>query len=95
MRLTKADIVEELWRNRFAGTRAEAADFTDLIFEIMKETLARGEGLKLTGFGNFMITKKRERIGRNLHTGEAIVITERRVVGFKASAMLKKDMNKV
>jgi len=95
MRLTKAGIIEKILRKRLAATQAAAADFTDLIFEIMKETLARGEGLKLTRFGNFMITKKRERIARNPHTGEAMVIAARRVVGFKASTLLKKDINKV
>jgi integration host factor subunit alpha len=65
----------------------------DLVFETMKETLGRGEKIKISGFGNFVLRDKRQRQGRNPQTGEPITITERRVLNFKASQLLKQALN--
>ena len=59
----------------------------------MKETLGRGEKIKISGFGNFVLRDKRQRQGRNPQTGEPITITERRVLNFKASQLLKEALN--
>jgi integration host factor subunit alpha len=60
---------------------------------IMKETLADGETVKISGFGNFVVTEKSDRIGRNPHTGEALTIGARRVLTFKPSQILKDAIN--
>jgi integration host factor subunit alpha len=65
----------------------------DLVFEMMKETLGRGEKIKISGFGNFVLRDKRQRPGRNPQTGEPIKISERRVLTFKASQILKQALN--
>jgi integration host factor subunit alpha len=59
----------------------------------MKETLGRGEKIKISGFGNFVLRDKHSRQGRNPQTGDPIVITERRVLTFKASQILKSVLN--
>jgi integration host factor subunit alpha len=59
----------------------------------MKETLGRGEKIKISGFGNFVLRDKRQRQGRNPQTGDPIVITQRRVLNFKASQILKQALN--
>jgi integration host factor subunit alpha len=59
----------------------------------MKETLGRGEKIKISGFGNFVLRDKRKRQGRNPQTGDPIIITERRVLNFKASQILKHALN--
>ena len=64
-----------------------------LVFEMMKETLGRGEKIKISGFGNFVLRDKRQRPGRNPQTGEPIKISERRVLTFKASQILKQALN--
>ena len=64
----------------------------DLVFEMMKETLGRGEKIKISGFGNFVLRDKRQRPGRNPQTGEPIKISERRVLTFKASQILKQAL---
>jgi integration host factor subunit alpha len=51
--------------------------------------LERGDGVKLSGFGNFQLRDKPQRPGRNPKTGEEIPITARRVVTFHASQKLK------
>jgi integration host factor subunit alpha len=91
MSLTKADIVERVYKE--AGfSKKEAADLVDMVFELIKETLARGEKVKISGFGNFSIRDKAKRIGRNPQTGEAMEISARRVLTFKPSQVLKEDV---
>ena len=65
----------------------------DLFFDTIKETLEYGEKLKVSGFGNFVVRSKRERIGRNPQTGEAIKISARKVLTFKPSQVLKNALN--
>lgn len=91
--MTKADIVQTVHDHLGGFSKKEAADLVDLVFETMKETLGRGEKIKISGFGNFVLRDKRQRQGRNPQTGDPIVITERRVLSFKASQLLKLALN--
>src|SRR6266508_1864477 len=91
--MTKADIVQVVYSRLGGFSKKESADLVDLAFEMMKETLGRGEKIKISGFGNFVLRDKRQRQGRNPQTGEPIVITERRVLNFKASQLLKQALN--
>lgn len=91
MSMTKADIVERIYKE--AGfSKKEAADLVDLVFKIIKDTLSRGEKVKISGFGNFSIRDKANRVGRNPQTGEAMQISARRVLTFKPSQILKEDI---
>lgn len=91
MSVTKADIVERVYKE--AGfSKKEAADLVDLIFKVIKDTLARGEKVKISGFGNFSIRDKATRVGRNPQTGDAMNISARRVLTFKPSQILKEDV---
>lgn len=91
--MTKADIVQAVYTRLGGFSKKESADLVDLVFETMKETLGRGEKIKISGFGNFVLRDKRQRQGRNPQTGDPIVITERRVLNFKASQLLKMALN--
>lgn len=91
--MTKADIVQAVYARLGGFSKKESADLVDLTFEMMKETLGRGEKIKISGFGNFVLRDKRQRQGRNPQTGEPIVITQRRVLNFKASQILKHTLN--
>jgi integration host factor subunit alpha len=91
MSLTKADIVERVYKE--AGfSKKEAADLVDLVFKVIKDTLSKGEKVKISGFGNFSIRDKATRVGRNPQTGEAMDISARRVLTFKPSQVLKEDV---
>ncbi len=90
--MTKAEIVEKIYE-QVGFSKRESADIVDTVFEIMKETMEQGEKIKISGFGNFVVRSKRERIGRNPHTKEAITISARKVVTFKASQILKAAVN--
>ncbi|MCW5589545.1 MAG: integration host factor subunit alpha [Legionellales bacterium] len=88
MALTKADIAEHLF-NEIGLNKREAKDLVEIFFEEVKQSLANGHRVKLSGFGNFDLRDKNERPGRNPKTGEEIPITPRRVVTFKAGQKLK------
>ncbi len=88
MTLTKADLAESLFKELGLNKR-EAHDLVDLFFQEMKASLAVGEQVKLSGFGNFDLRDKNERPGRNPKTGEDVLISARRVVTFKAGPKLR------
>ena len=91
--MTKADIVNAVYERIGGFSKKEAADLVDLVFETMKETLGRGEKIKISGYGNFVLRDKHPRQGRNPQTGDPITISERRVLSFKPSQILKGALN--
>jgi len=90
--MTKAEIVEQIYE-RVGFSKKEAAELVEKVFEIMKETLAEGEKVKISGFGNFVVREKNARKGRNPQTGQEILIDARRVLTFKPSLVLKNVRN--
>jgi integration host factor subunit alpha len=91
--MTKAEIVEQIYE-KIGFSKKESADIVELVFDTMKETLSKGEKIKISGFGNFVVRQKRSRTGRNPQTGEAIEITARKVLTFRPSHVLKSALNK-
>ena len=91
--MTKADIVQAIYTQLGGFSKKEAADLVELVFDSMKETLGRGERIKVSGFGNFVLRDKRPRQGRNPKTGDPMLITGRRVLSFKPSNILKHGLN--
>lgn len=88
MTITKATLAAQIY-NDVGLNKREASDLVELFFEEIKETLAEGEAIKLSGFGNFGLRDKNSRPGRNPKTGVEALIKARRVVTFKAGAKLK------
>ena len=74
--------------------KREAKDMVESFFEEVRIALENGDGVKLSGFGNFQLRDKPQRPGRNPKTGEEIPITARRVVTFHASQKLKAMVEK-
>src|SRR3977135_2601032 len=93
MTLTKADLADLLFE-KVGLNKREAKDMVECFFEEVRIALEAGEGVKLSGFGNFQLRDKPQRPGRNPKTGEAIPITARRVVNFHASQKLKAMVKK-
>ena len=91
--MTKSEIVAAVYGKVGGFSKKEAADIVELVFETVKETLGRGEKIKISGFGNFEVRDKRARVGRNPQTGEVIEISARRVLTFKPSQVLKNALN--
>jgi integration host factor subunit alpha len=91
--LTRADLAEAI--NRKMGfSRAESLNMVEAILGHMTEALTRGENVKISGFGSFVLRDKNERIGRNPKTGVEVPITPRRVMTFRASQLLRERIAK-
>lgn len=88
MTLTKADIVAEVYAQGLL-TKAEAADAVERSLDLIKEALAAGEEVLVSGFGKWSVRAKTERRGRNPQTGDPLTLPPRRVVTFRPSRVLK------
>jgi integration host factor subunit alpha len=90
--MTKADVVDSVC-SKLDFSKKESAEIVELVFDTIKETLEKGEKIKLSGFGNFVVRGKKSRVGRNPQTGQEIEISARRVLTFRPSQVLKSELN--
>ena len=61
--MTKIDIIQNVYE-KLGFSKKESADIVESVFDIIKDSLAQGERVKISGFGNFMVKEKRARRGR-------------------------------
>lgn len=92
MALTKEKLII-LLQDRLGLTRQESQQVLERLLEIMKNTLAQGEDLLITGFGKFSVKHKKARRGRNPQTKEDLILAPRKVVLFKTSGVLRNRIN--
>ncbi|MEA1937979.1 MAG: integration host factor subunit alpha [Pseudomonadota bacterium] len=71
----------------------ETAKLIDTVLNEIGDCLARGESVKISSFGTFIVRQKGERVGRNPKTGEEVPILPRKVMIFRASHALKNSVN--
>ena len=90
--MTKADLADKVCEG-LSCTKNEAFDLVELTLETLKEAIAKEGHVKISGFGNFVVKQKTARRGRNPQTGEEITITPRKILTFKASQVLKMQIN--
>ncbi|NPV03691.1 MAG: integration host factor subunit alpha [Syntrophaceae bacterium] len=90
--MTKIDIIQNVC-DKLGFSKKDSARIVESVFDIMKDELARGQKVKISGFGNFVVKEKNSRRGRNPQTGAEIEISARRVLTFKSSQVLKKALN--
>ncbi len=90
--MTKADIVEQIYE-QVGFSKKESAELVEKVFDAIKATLAEGEKVKISGFGNFVVRGKNSRKGRNPQTGQEILLQARKVLTFKPSLVLKNLLN--
>lgn len=90
--MRKVDIANEIYE-KVGISKKEAADIVELVLDLVKTSLQKGDSVKIAGFGNFVVRNKGSRKGRNPRTGEEIGITPRRVVTFRPSQVFKKYVN--
>jgi len=86
--VTRAELYEAV-HQKVGLSRRECASLVDLVLREVTDCLERGELVKLSGFGSFLVRKKGYRVGRNPKTGEEAPILARRVIVFRPSAVLK------
>lgn len=92
MAMTKIDIVQNV-TDKLGISKRDSTRIVESVFEIMKEQLSKGETVKISGFGNFVVRSKNARRGRNPQTGSEMQIAARKVLTFKCSNVLKKVLN--
>ena len=87
--LSKADLVESVY-NKIGYNKSHTEKMVTAFFDIMKDSLKEGTGIKISKFGKFFLKDKKARKGRNPKTGETVMISARRVTLFHPSSHLKK-----
>ena len=89
---TRSSLSEAGFKN-VGLSRNESASLVDKVFSEILTSLIKGDDVKISSFGTFIVREKKERIGRNPKTGEEVPITARSVVTFRASNVLKSKVN--
>jgi integration host factor subunit alpha len=74
-------------------SRRRATEIVNCLFEKIKESLSRGEDVRISGFGKFQSKFRWARKGRNPRTGEMIILRSRRTVNFRCSPKLREKIN--
>jgi integration host factor subunit alpha len=90
--ITRVELSDAVYWMKIGLTRTESSALVDLVLKEMIDTIARCETVKLSSFGSFTVREKGQRIGRNPKTGVEAPIPPRRVVVFKASAIMKRKI---
>jgi integration host factor subunit alpha len=90
--VTRADLAEAVYR-RLGLSRTESAAMVEMVLQEICDAIVRGENVKLSSFGSFLVREKGERVGRNPRTGREVPIPPRRVTVFKPSNIMKERIN--
>ena len=86
--VTKSDIVDHLHAT-LGLNKSESKDLVECFFHEIAKSLLNDEEVKLSGFGNFEIIKKKARPGRNPKTGDDVIVSARKVDTFRAGQKLR------
>ena len=92
MTLTKANIVDSI-HNELGFPKNRSAELIEILLEQIKNTLESGEDVLISGFGKFCVKDKKARRGRNPATGDDMMLSQRRVVTFRCSHLLREKIN--
>ena len=92
--VTRADLAEAVFRE-VGLSRNESAKLVESVLGLITDSLAKSESVKISSFGSFSVRMKGQRIGRNPKTGEEVPILPRKVLVFRASHVLKDQINGV
>src|ERR1700754_3145145 len=90
--VTRADLCEAVYQ-KVGLSRTESAALVELVLKEITDSLERGETVKLSSFGSFIVRDKGQRVGRNPKSGQEVPIPPRRVMVFKPSNILKARIN--
>ncbi len=91
--MTKSDLVNAL-AARADITQARAEQVVNVIFESMADSLVKGEGIEIRGFGSFSVRDYRGYTGRNPRTGEPVDVAPKRLPFFKVGKELRELVNR-
>ena len=92
MTLTKANIVDAI-HDELGFPKNRSAELIEILLEQIKSTLENGQDVLISGFGKFCVKEKKARRGRNPATGDDMMLSQRRVVTFRCSHLLREKIN--
>jgi integration host factor subunit alpha len=87
--MTKADLARLVYERHGGMTNREALRLVDLLFDIVKDRLLKGESVRIVGFGTLEVVTRKPRKGRNPITGEEIELQGRRALVFRPSRSMR------
>lgn len=90
--ITRAHLMNKIYQ-KLGFSRAECSDLVDAVFEEINNGMAKEGEVKISLFGTFAVKHKKPRVGRNPKTMKEVVISERNVISFIPSNILKKRIN--
>ena len=90
--VTRVDLCEAVYQ-KVGLSRTESSAFVELVLKEITDCLEKGETVKLSSFGTFAVRQKSQRMGRNPKTGDEVPIEPRQVLVFRASHVLKDQIN--
>jgi integration host factor subunit alpha len=90
--VTRADLSEAVYQ-KVGLSRTESSALVERVLAEICDCLAKGDTVKLSSFGSFVVRDKGQRVGRNPKTGVEVPIEPRRVMVFKPSNVLKARIN--
>lgn len=91
--MNKTEMISVVAEKIEGATKKDIAVVVDTVFETIKEVVASGEKVQLVGFGNFEVTERAARTGRNPQTGQTIEIAASKSPKFKAGKAFKDIVN--
>ncbi|MFQ5454789.1 MAG: integration host factor subunit beta [Nitrospirota bacterium] len=92
--MTKADLIEEITNKADIFTKKQTEVIVNTFFDIIKDTLSKGDKIEIRGFGSFKIRNRQPRIGRNPKTGTRVEVPGKKVPFFKVGKELKEMVEK-
>ena len=92
--LTKKEIINSIYM-QLGYSKKLIENILEDIFDLLLENLKNDGKVKISNFGTFILRHKKSRIGRNPKTKKKAIITERNVILFKPSKILKNKINNV
>jgi nucleoid DNA-binding protein len=92
--ITKEKITE-LLKDRIGLSAVICEELINNIFTEIYEITKKENKFRIKNFGNFYVNNKESRPARNLHTGQTIILSARKVMRFLPARALKQEINKI
>lgn len=90
--VTKSELIERVAEStKISKGRSELA--VNTIFDAMVNSLTRGEGIEIRGFGSFTVRTYKAYEGRNPRTGEPVHVEPKKLPFFKVGKELRERVN--
>lgn len=81
--------IVEMVHGKLGGTKVQAEEIVDSVFDTIVSTLKKGDEVSVAGFGIFSVKARAARMARNPKTGEQVKVAATTVPKFRAAKALK------